>query len=41
MTQKAGILNEMCRVDAKESYGDLVHQIVAVATRLSEEVRQL
>ena len=40
VTQKASVLGEMCQSQSKETYGELVQQMVVAATRLSEEVRE-
>ena len=40
VTQKASLLSEMCGSDERESYSDLVQQLVVAAMRLSEEVRE-
>ena len=40
VTRKASLLSEMCGSDSRESYGEVVQQMVVAAARLSQEVRR-
>jgi hypothetical protein len=41
VTRKASLLSEMCGSDSRESYGEVVQQMVVAAVRLSQEVGML